>query len=241
MEEASTARAASLEAVEDVESVPLGDEIRRVIDRAPMTPGALTILTARELGDGTAEPDPDPDLDPGPDPDVEAAAARRAAGVQLSYEGLRLTRQLIREDHRWGADDPSDSHVALLVGEVMVSRGFFYLARTPVAPDAIEIVRRFSRNQMREREFDADAAELETSLEFDVIELAVAAGATVVTEDVPPAVEELAGELACELDTEPLPAPAEALEGVPERIETRLGAHSPAATEDHSRAVDGSW
>lgn len=235
MEEASHARAASLEAVEDVESVPLGDEIGRIIDRASMTPGALTILTARTLGGGEADPEAGAD--------AGAAAAKRAAGVQLSYEGLRLTRRLIREDDRWDAEDRSDSYVALLVAEVMVSRGFFNLARTEVAPTAIGIVRRFSRNQMLEREFGAGPDELEASLEVDVVQLAVEAGATVVSEEVPPALAEYAEELAHELDAVPLPEPDEALAGVPEAIEARLGAHGPAAAEDgdHSRAVDGSW
>lgn len=232
MEEASIARTASLEAVADVESEPLGDEIGRIVDRASMTPGALTILTARTVDvsgrDGGAR-------------DRAAAAATRAAGVQLSYEGLRLTRQLVREDERWNEDDPLESNLALLVAEVMVSRGFFHLARTPVAPRAIEIVRRFSRNQLLEREFDAEPAELGPSLEEDVIELAVRAGATIGSEEVSPVLAEYAGDLARDLDVEPLPDPSDALAGVADTMETLLGAHRPAPAEDHSRAVDGSW
>lgn len=224
MDEADRARIASRDAVEDVESVPLGDEIHRIIDLASMTPGALTILTARELGGD----------------DAEAAAAKRAAGVQLSYEGLRLTRQLVREQTRWDESDRTDSYVALLVAEVMVSRGFFHLAHTEVAPTAIDIVQRFSRNQLLERELGATDDELEASLEVDVIKLGIEAGATLVSEEVPPFLAEFGEELAAELDTEPLPEPDDALADVPSEIRSLLRAHSVTASEEFSQTANRS-
>ncbi|MUV60680.1 hypothetical protein GJ634_08010, partial [Halobacterium sp. CBA1126] len=94
MEEAEQARAAARDAVADIEP----DGLRAVIDdqvaSSSMLPGVLTVLSARVV-DGSVDDD---------------AVTRRAAGVQLIYEGLRTTRDLVAEEPWAHTDeqDPSD-------------------------------------------------------------------------------------------------------------------------------------
>jgi len=108
MEEAEQARAAALEAVADIEP----DGLRAVIDdhvaSSSMLPGVLTILSARVV-DGSAD---------------EHAVSRRAAGVQLIYEGLRVTRDLVATEP-WADTDESDpdDDLDVLAADVLVARG----------------------------------------------------------------------------------------------------------------------
>ncbi|MDZ7731413.1 MAG: hypothetical protein U5K37_11660 [Natrialbaceae archaeon] len=77
------------------------------------------------------------------------------------------------------------------------------------------MVRRFGRDQTREQR--AGEAELESTLEYDALELAVVAGADLAGGTVSPAVYEFAGDLAGRLESCPLPG-VEALDGVGEEL-----------------------
>lgn len=201
MEEAARARRGAREAVVDI--VP--DRLREVIDdrlaQGSMIPGVLTILSA-QLVDPTADAD-----------EVES----RAAGVQLIYEGLRLTRSLVREEPWAGDDVPDDipADVDVLAADVMVARGFRLLAQTEAADRAVETVRRFGREQTQTEDHDTP----DMGLEACVFELAVVAGATVAGEDPPLPLRQYAVGLARARGDPPLPV---AEEGLPERIEDVL-------------------
>jgi hypothetical protein len=164
MDDAARARRAARGALADVEPDRLRDVIRGRLDDASMTPSVLTLVTARAL-------DPAVDID---------AVADRGAGVQLIYEGLRLTRSLVHEEPWSDPDRASAADLDILAADVLVSRGFYVLARTETAEQAVEVVRAFGRDQTRRRDPDADGAPLDRNLEADALELAVAAGATAV-------------------------------------------------------------
>lgn len=220
MDEASTVRATALELTDDIETAPLGDRIDSLLQDASMTPGALTVLTARTLGGD----------------DLVDAAAKRGVGVQLSYEGLRLARALVHDDAVWEAEDRTDGYIDLLVSEVLVSRGFYHLARTEAADSAIEVVRRFARNQTRQQVPNFDSADLEGTLEGDILRLAVEAGATLVYPEAPAEAMAYADRLVAELDTTPLPAAETALASTREEL-GGITITQPAA--DRSAAADG--
>jgi len=188
-----------------------------LLAEASMTPGVLTLraAVAARAADGEAaltlthavEDGADPD---GTDPSVRAGTepergvdtlpdhvAERAAGVQLIYEGLRLIRRLAGDDP-WtpvpGATDTdhTDENLAVLAADVLVSRGFYLLARTAAADRAVQTVRNFGRDQTLARSGAATTAGERTdapdgeetttdpdhSLEVDVLRLALVAGGT---------------------------------------------------------------
>jgi hypothetical protein len=191
MEDAAAIERAATGAVDDVEPVPLRATIERHIADGSMVPGVFTLQTVRATADGsstTGEDLPEP-------------LASRAAGVQLIYDGLRLTRQLA-QDEPWttGVGDTAD--VEILAADVMVARGFYLLARTEAAQAAVAVVRSFGRDQTVRRE--TDDSSLDRNLEADVLELSVVAGATVAGGAVPPRLREFATELA----VTPFPEPA---------------------------------
>jgi hypothetical protein len=168
MDDAVRARRAAREALTDVGP----DRLREVLDDrladASMTPSVLTLVVARAL-------DPTVDVD---------AVVERGAGVQLIYEGLRLTRSLVHEEPWAGADVDLESATAadldILAADVLVSRGFYVLARTETAERAVDVVRAFGRDQTRRRAPGADRRALDRRLEADVLALALAAGTTAV-------------------------------------------------------------
>lgn len=185
MEEAAAVRRAALDAVEDVEPAPLREQIETQLGEGSMAPGVLTILTARALDSGAGT-----DVDGGTllDP-----VAERAAGVQLIYDGLRLTRQLA-DDEPWVDGEKAAGDLAVLAADVLVARGFYLLARTEAADAAVATVRAFGRDQTISRE--TDDPELARNLEADVLELAAVAGATLADGAVPPRLREFAAEMA---------------------------------------------
>ncbi|RJX47118.1 DUF7114 family protein, partial [Halonotius pteroides] len=79
MDETAHARAAFSEGIGDIVPEALRKRLEGVLESASMTPGTLTVVTATALDESV-------DLD---------TASRRGAGVQMSYEGLRLSRDLI--------------------------------------------------------------------------------------------------------------------------------------------------
>lgn len=198
MEEAARARRGAREAVADIEPAELRSVIEDRLATGSMIPGVLTIMSAHLV-----------------DPTVDAEEVeRRAAGVQLIYEGLRLTRSLVREEPWAGEDVPDDidADVDVLAADVLVARGFRLLARTQAADRAVETVRRFGREQSGDEP-------PEMGLEACVFELAVVAGATVSGDDPPLPLRQYAVGLARARGDPPLPV---AEEGLPERIEDVL-------------------
>ncbi|MEZ3162807.1 hypothetical protein ABNG03_02550 [Halorubrum sp. RMP-47] len=208
MDDAARARDAAREALADVEPEQLREALDARILDAAVTPGVLALVTARAL---------DPDVDLG---DV----ADRAAGVQLIYEGLRLTRTVAREEPWVTAPTAAaeiDADMEILAADVLVSRGFSLLARTDAARPAVDVVRAFGRDQtLRDRdETDADAAAaLDRNLEVDALELAVVAGTTAVGGDPPEELLEYARDLAADCDGEFPPAGRALPEATADRI-----------------------
>ncbi len=200
MDDAARAREAAREALVDVDPERLRVTIDDRLVDAAVTPGVLSLVTARAL-------DPDVDLD-----DV----VDRAAGVQLIYEGLRLTRRLAHEEP-WATaathEADIDADMEVLAADVLVSRGFSLLAHTDAAAAAVEVVRAFGRDQtLRDRDGTTsdDAAALDRNLEIDALELAVVAGTTAVGGDPPAELLTYARELAADYDGE-FPPPGRAL------------------------------
>lgn len=210
MDDAVRVRDAAEDALVDIDPQRLRDTLLGRLADAEMTPGVLTVRSARALA-----------------PDTEGVGVpERAAGVQLIYEGLRLTRSL-SHDPPWeqmGGDttevdgdtteddaDASeiDADVEVLAADVFVARGFYILARTEAARDAVEVVQRFGRDQTLRRSAP-DPTNLDRNLEADVFELAVTAGTSAVGGVAPERLRTYAADLTA--DTEGLP-PVRALPG----------------------------
>ncbi|WP_256287716.1 DUF7114 family protein [Halobellus inordinatus] len=191
MDDAVRVRDAAHEAVDDIEPDRLREVLFDRLSVAPMTPAVLALVSARAPETGV-----DTDTD---------GLAERAAGVQLIYEGLRLTRSLAH-DEPWTLTDESDvsgdidADLDVLAADVLVSRGFYLLARTDAADRAVDVVRAFGRDQTLRRGEGADADALDRNLEADVFALAVVVGMTAVGETPSPAVLEYASELGRECD-----------------------------------------
>ena len=81
MEEAAAVRRAASEATADVVPAELRETIEDHVADGSAVPGALTLLSARAVS--------------GEDPE---AFVEQAAGVQLIYDGLRLTRAVARSN-----------------------------------------------------------------------------------------------------------------------------------------------
>jgi len=191
MDEAAVTRSAALDAVEDVEPTELRDRIEAQLEGGSMVPGALTILSVRALADGMASPFTSEDgslLDP---------VAKRAAGVQLIYDGLRLIRALAH-DEPWVDGDRTTGDIDVLVADVLVARGFHLLARTEAAGKAVETVRSFGRDQTVRSE--TGDASLNWNLEADILELAVVAGSNLGDGSLSPGVTEFATEMAAQCE-----------------------------------------
>ncbi|WP_435062172.1 DUF7114 family protein [Halobaculum sp. EA56] len=220
MDDAARTRAAAERSVADVEPAALRDALTDRFADAEMTPGALTLLSARAL---------DPDVDP-------EAVEDHAAGVQLIYEGLRLTRELAQTEP-WATADLDavgdiDADLDVLAADVSVSRGFYLLARTAAAEKAVETVRAFGRDQTLRREADADrAAALDRNLEADVFELAVVAGTAAVGGSAPADLLSYAAELAAG-DDDRMPAIGALPDSAGDRIATLADEDRVASSAD---------
>ncbi|GAB6860670.1 hypothetical protein ACFR97_07950 [Haloplanus litoreus] len=196
MDNAVRARRAARDALADIEPERLGQVLRDRLTDASMAPSVLALVSAHAL-------DPTVDLD---------HVAERGAGVQLIYEGLRLTRTLTHTEPWTDGDDEAarQADLNILAADVLVSRGFYLLARTETAERAVEVVRAFGRDQTRRRDAGADRAALDRNLEADVFALSVAAGTTAVGIDPGDDLLEYAADLAREFDGD-LPPPEAAL------------------------------
>lgn len=217
MDETAHARAAFRDGIGDIAPDALRTRLEGVLESASMTPGALTVLTAVALDESV-------DLD---------TAARRGAGVQMSYEGLKLTRSLIHTDP-WANGDREDGDMNAIAAEVLVARGFEYLAHTGVAMDVVDAVRHFGRDQTL-RETAEDGAELDRQLEADFVRIAVRAGVDVALGTIPEDVDALADDFADELGVDPLPDPETALVGIEDRITAAVANPDTTAPGEFSR------
>jgi len=218
MEEVAAVRRAALAAVDDVEPDRLHERIDARLDDASLAPGVLTLVSA----DATSDPPID----------LADGVADRAAGVQLIYEGLSLTRQLAHDDP-WVNGDRDTADLDILIADILVSRGFYLLARTEAADAAVSVVRSFGHDQTVRRTTDDES--LDTALETDILELAVVAGVTAAGIRPTPTLREYATELA----VDGLPPNAELLgEEVADALRARAGAEQPSgdgteAAADH--------
>jgi hypothetical protein len=168
MEDDAAVRGAALDAIDDIDPEPLRERIATQLTEGSMAPGVLTIRTVRALDDGTSTLVTSDGI-------LRDPVAERVAGVQLIYDGLRLTRQLAH-DEPWVDGDRETADLAVLAADVLVSRGFYLLARTEAAEAAVGVVRAFGSDQTVRRETDDHS--LDRNLEADVLELAVVAGAS---------------------------------------------------------------
>jgi len=191
MDEAGATRRAACEAVADIEPDGLHDRIRDLLESGSMAPGVLTIYTAGALSE-------DP---PEPTESLGDPLCERAAGVQLIYDGLRLTRELAHEEP-WAHGETDRGNLDVLVADVLVARGFHLLARTAAATKAVETVRAFGRDQTVQRE---TGESLDRNLEADALELAVIAGSTLSAAGVPGGLRTFAADRAGELDANGFP------------------------------------
>ena len=187
MDDARSVRSARDEVLADLEPPAFHDRVTGVVGTTSLLPGALTVRTARRL-DVTV--------------DTETAAAR-GAGVQLCYEGLELTRSVLRTEP-W-TEPRENYHQDLLVAEVLVSQGFNLLAETDVVTDAVAIVQRFGRTQTNLEQLGD--RQTEDPLEVDVLELAVNTGVDLAMNGVSSSVRAHSGDIARELLGYPLPDP----------------------------------
>ncbi len=228
MDDAVRVREAAREAVDDIEPDPLREVLFERLSDAPMTPAVLTLVSARAPETGV-----DTDTD---------GIAERAAGVQLIYEGLRLTRSLAWTEPWTATADAGDidADLDVLAADVLVSRGFYLLARTDAANRAVDVVRAFGRDQTLARGEGADVDRLDRNLEADVFALALVAGMTAAGATPSPAAVEYAAELGrdCDVDGELRPADSAFSEATAERIASLSAVGGAADDRVPSSATD---
>ncbi len=166
MDRADRCREAARDAVADVEPPRLHDLLTDTLENGSMLPSVFTLASAAAL-------DPEANLD---------SLSHHAAGVQLIYEGLNLTRALAHTEPWTTTDGNCDADLEILAADILVARGFYLLARTEAATRAVATVQAFGRDQTHRRSAptDDERATLDANLERDVLELAVVAGAAAV-------------------------------------------------------------
>lgn len=191
MDEGVRVRRAAREAVADVTPPRLGERLDELLADAWTPPGALTLVFARAVA-STAE---------------IGTVDERAGGVQLIYEGLRITRRLAREEPWTSREDHAEPNLDILAADVLVSRGFYMLARTEAAEAAVGTVRHFGRDQTRLRNGTAEPA-VDRNLEADIFEVAAVAGTTAVGSEPSEAMREYAVDLVTTMETPPDPDPS---------------------------------
>lgn len=206
MDEAAQARTAVTEAIRGITPDRLKQTMTAHVLGASMIPGVLALLSA-SVADGDAD---------------ETTVSNRAAGVQLIYDGLRLTRALVHDEPWAHPDADVEDDLDVLAADVLVARGFHLLSHTEAADKAVETVREFGREQTELRSGGTTAR----SLEANVFELAVIAGATATGGETPLSLRQYVVGLARNFGEPPLPP---APEGLPEGIEdamARVGGHA---------------
>ncbi|WP_262178974.1 DUF7114 family protein [Haloarcula laminariae] len=207
MEEVAAVRRAALAGVDDIEPERLHDRLAARLDDASFAPGVLTLVAEAAARDQA----------------VDDSDADRAAGVQLIYEGLALTRRLAHDDP-WTTGDRDAADLDILIADILVSRGFYLLARTGAAEAAVDVVREFGKDQTELRATGND--DLDGNLEADICELAVVAGVTAAGHEPTAALRAVGPDLA----SDGLPAVDTLLSG---EVADRLTGHDSQAAADH--------
>jgi len=215
MEEAEQARAAARGAVRDVEPSDLQRAMADRLAQCSVVPGALVFLAA--------------DATPGHAGD---RLAERAAGVQLVYEGLVLTRDLVETVPWTGEETDTPADLDVLAADVLVAKGFRLLARTEAADAAVRTVREFGRERT---DVQAGREPTTRSLEASVFDLAAVAGASAVGADVPLGLRQYAVGLADSWGERPLGSPAEVLPERPADVMARVAGTSAPDGDDAVR------
>lgn len=256
MEQADRCRRAAVEAVADVEPPRLHDFIESTLEGASMVPGVLALESATAVApDAAAVLDDEYDIRAdGCDTDIDAERGpadthvtvngmlAHAAGVQLIYEGLRLTRSLAHEEPWTDAGATSDGDLEILAADILVARGFHLLARTDAAGKAVRTVQAFGRDQTRRTEAasngDApddiiDSTTVDANLEHDVLELAVLAGTAAVDETPPAHLLETADEIAATVGTS-FPPASQCLSDSNSGSSSGSGSGAESTPRDHS-------
>jgi hypothetical protein len=206
MDEVAQARTAVTEAIRGITPDRLKHAMNAHLLRASMIPGVLALLSASVVGGDAEEP----------------TLSNRAAGVQLIYDGLRLTRALVYAEPWEGPDTTVEDDLDVLAADVLVAEGFHLLSHTEAADKAVETVREFGTEQTELRSGGTTAR----SLEANVFELAVIAGATATGSETPLSLRQYVVGLAHSHGEPPLPG---AQDGLPDGIEeamARVGGHA---------------
>lgn len=203
-------------AIADIEPDSFNDHLETVVADRPLTPASVTVATGQAV-DGTADGDRLADL---------------GVGVQLIYEGLRLTRELMATDAWLDTTGTTEEDIDVLAAEVLVARGFNRLSETGTVTDAVELMRRFGERRAYERS-GIEAADL-GSLEGDTLRLAVDTGADAVLSTVPPAIATVGDDLASTASTGAMPEPEVALDGLAREVEQVYHLHEPPVAEERS-------
>ncbi|PSQ52977.1 hypothetical protein BRD20_04555 [Halobacteriales archaeon SW_8_65_20] len=86
----------------------------------------------------------------------------------------RDTPRLAGEPPWTESREPTQANVDILAADVLVARGFYLLAETEAAADAVDVVQSFGHDQTVRHETGGDGHELEA----DILELALVAGAS---------------------------------------------------------------
>jgi hypothetical protein len=207
MEEAAAVRRATVAAVDDVDPTRLNDRLRAHLDDGSMAPGAFALRCAQAVLQARSG-----------DTDLPSGLPKRAAGVQLIYDGLRLTRDLAQSEP-WDHGEDEAANLDVLIADILVARGFYLLARTDAADDAVAVVRAFGRDQTTRRVTDDPS--LDGNLERDVFELAAVAGTSAVGGHAPTGLRQFATDLSTE---RPLPPAERLLSGeVADRLAALVG------------------
>ncbi|MDZ7746818.1 MAG: hypothetical protein U5K28_10010 [Halobacteriales archaeon] len=156
MQEVAAVRDGAVSTVGDVVPESFRDGIVTFLDDGSFVPGVLTLLAADSAGRDTSD------------------VLDRAVGVQLIYDGLRLTRRLAADPPWTDESDPTQANIDILAADVLVARGFYLLAETEAATDAVAVVQSFGHDQTVSHETGEECHELEG----DILELALVAGAS---------------------------------------------------------------
>jgi hypothetical protein len=223
MDEAGWAREAAQDALADVTPDRLRERLYDRLDDAAVAPGVLTLLAARATGRH------------GPRAGVE----RRAAGVQLIYDGLQVTRSLAR-DPPWTRDGAGEAaDIDVLAAELLVARGFYLLASTQAAEKAVDTVQAFGREETKREVGRPDATLADCTLEADIFELGIIAGVTAVGVTPPANARAFAVDLAASLDDGLPAAPALLSEPAVEALENLVADQPSPATPERIWAGSG--
>lgn len=218
MEEAAAVRQASRAAVKDIVPGELRDNLLSFVDEGSMVPGTLVMQCARTV-DGGVEFE---------------AISDRAVGVQLVYEGLRLTRRL-SHNPPWGVDGDTPADLEVLAADILVARGAYLLASTEASDPAVDVIRAFGRDQTLRRSAE-DPTVYDCRLEADVLELAAIAGTTAAGPWPSAALRARLREFATSLDGDSLPGP----DALPDNLDDEPAAAEPVADDTRIRfSTDG--